>query len=57
MTMPSSDESSADEDSLCVHTDKIKRKYLFSYISENFDEKHRNIEKLTTCEKEHKKGA
>jgi len=57
MTMPPSDNPQSDGDSLCVHTDKIKRRHLFSYISENFDEKHRNIEKLKTCEKEHKKGA
>lgn len=46
-----------DGDCFCVHTETIKRKYLFDYVCEKVDFEQWNIEKLNKSETEHRKGA
>lgn len=46
-----------DGDCFCVHTEMIKRKYLFDYVCEKVDFEQWNIEKLNKSESEHRKGA
>lgn len=46
-----------DGDCFCVHTEMIKRKYLFDYVCEKVDFEQWNIEKLNKSETEHRKGA
>jgi hypothetical protein len=41
----------------CVHTETIKRKYLFDYVCEKVDFEQWDIEKLNKSELEHRKGA
>ena len=46
-----------DGDCFCVHTETIKRKYLFDYVCEKVDFEQWNIEKPNKSESEHRKGA
>ena len=46
-----------DGDCFCVHTEMIKRKYLFDYVCEKVNFEQWNIEKLNKSETEHRKGA
>lgn len=46
-----------DGDCFCVHTEMIKRKYLFDYVCEKVDFEQWNIEKMNKSETEHRKGA